>query len=154
MVHSFPTRRSSDLVPGLDAALLDTLDHYFTCFPLVPRLDAIGVNPNTAPPHVLALLYHGTADDRRLIDRDDLFRVLRGRREGKIFCAQADEDRCVQIETEIGRVGESVFPPLAYQSDVFEIRSTGRVQESRVRIVAVVDRSDPSQPQTLSYRIE
>ncbi len=143
-----------DGVPGLDAALLETLDFYFTCFPLVPPLDAIGVNPNTAPAYVLALLYHGTEGDHRLIDKDDLFRVLRGRREGKIFCEQADQERCVEIAPEIGSVGETVFPPLTYRSDVFEIESTGRVDEARVRIVAVLDRSDPASPAMLSYRIE
>ncbi len=141
-------------VPGLDGTLLETLDYYFTCFPLVPALDATGLNPNTAPPHVLALLYHGTQGDHRLIDRDDLFRVLRGRREGKIFCEQADQERCVEIAPEIGSVGETVFPPLRYQSDVFEIASSGRVNESRVRILAVLDRSDPASPTLLSYRIE
>jgi type II secretory pathway component PulK len=143
-----------DGVPGIDGALLETLDYYFTCFPLVPTLDQSGVNPNTAPPHVLALLYHGTEGDHRLIERDDLFRVLRGRREGKIFCEQADQERCVEIGPEIGSVGETVFPPLTYHSDVFEIASTARVNESRVRIVAVLDRSDPASPTLLSYRIE
>lgn len=143
-----------DGVPGIDGPLLETLDYYFTCYPLVPALDATGMNPNTAPPHVLALLYHGTEGDHRLIEKDDLFRVLRGRREGKIFCEQADQDRCVEIAPEIGSVGETVFPPLAYHSDVFEIESTGRVNDARVRILAVLDRSDPSTPNLLSYRIE
>lgn len=143
-----------DGVPGIDGPLLETLDYYFTCFPLVPTLDASGLNPNTAPAHVLALLYHGTEGDHRLIDKDDLFRVLRGRREGKIFCEQADQERCAEIAPEIGSVGETVFPPLTYHSDVFEISSTGRVNESRVRIVAVLDRSDPASPALLSYRIE
>jgi type II secretory pathway component PulK len=141
-------------VPGVDAALLETLGWYFECQPLFPAADAIGMNPNTAPPHVLALLYHGTAQDRRLLEAEDIFRVLRARREGKIFCGAADEDRCVAIETEIGRVGETFFPPLVYTSAVFEIQSTGVFGHARARITTVIDRSDPAEPQKLSWRVE
>jgi type II secretory pathway component PulK len=143
-----------EAVPGIDPALLESLAFYFDCQPLFPRADAIGVNPNTAPPHVLALLYHGTAQDRRLAAEEDVFRVLRARREGKIFCESADEDRCVEIVTEIGRVGETFFPPLVYRSDVFEIQSTGTVGSARARVSAVIDRSDPVEPRILAWRLE
>jgi type II secretory pathway component PulK len=141
-------------VPGVDAVLLETLAWYFDCQPLFPGTDASGVNPNTAPPHVLALLYHGTAQDRRLLAEEDVFRILRARREGKIFCTAADEDRCVAIETEIGRVGETFFPPLVYTSDVFEIQSTGVVGSARARITAVIDRTTPAEPVKLAWRME
>jgi type II secretory pathway component PulK len=143
-----------EAVPGVDAALLEALAWYFDCQPLFPGADAIGVNPNTAPPHVLALLYHGTSQDRRLLREEDVFRILRARRESKIFCEAADEDRCVDIDTEIGRVGETFFPPLVYRSDVFEIQSTGAVGSARARITTVVDRSDPVEPETLAWRLE
>jgi type II secretory pathway component PulK len=133
-----------DSVPGIDGRLIEELDHYLTFLPLTAAPADAGVNPNTAPPHVLAAIWHGTSDDRRPLAADDVFRVLRTRGEGRMFCGSTENPDCVTFAEEVGRVGETVFPPLRYASDVFTIESEGRFGEARVRIEAVVDRSGAS----------
>lgn len=136
-------------IPDVDGALIESLDLYFTTHPLLP--EGGGINPNTAPPHVLALLYRGTADDLRLLPERDLFEILRARDEGRIFCT-VDDEECESIDSEIGRVGETTFPPLAYTSDVFTVRSEARFDESRACVTTVVDRSDVGEVRTLAFR--
>ena len=47
------------LVKGFDRALVDTIRPYATVYPYAGG----GINPNTAPSHVLAVLYHGNVGD-------------------------------------------------------------------------------------------
>lgn len=141
-------------VPGLDAALLAELRAYFTTYPLFPGPGQAGVNPNTAPSHVLALVYRGTAGDLRLLDEADVFAILRARRQGRIFCPDSTREPCVSFASEIGRVGESVFPPLRYQSDTFEILSRAQFDEARACITAVIDRKELAELSVLSYRMD
>ncbi|MFI5316945.1 MAG: general secretion pathway protein GspK, partial [Myxococcota bacterium] len=49
-------------VPGLDPLVLEALKAYFTPYPMFPE-DGGGVNLNTAPAHVLGLIYHGVGED-------------------------------------------------------------------------------------------
>lgn len=145
-------------VPGVDAPLLEALSHYFTALPLFPPIETTGINPNTAPPHLLALIYSGGgAEQKRLLgDRPDaIVRVLRLRGEGRVFC-EADREGCEGFAAEILSLGDSVFPPLQYQSNVFTIESEGRFGESRARVVTVVDRGDllGGVPRTLYYRAD
>lgn len=139
---------------ALEPELLEAMRAYFTVQPLFPDLASSGVNPNTAPPHVLSLIYQGTAGDKRLLNEDDVFAILRARNEGRIFCPQSTEDPCVSYESEVGRVGETVFPPLAFSADVFEIRSEARYFDSRACVSTIVDRAEGSTPTTLSYRMD
>ena len=140
-------------VPGVDEALLAALAEYFTTQPPFPDVADSGVNLNTAPPHVLALIYQGTSGDKRLLGEDGVFAILRARREDRIFCPGSREEPCVSYESEIGRVGETVFPPLRFRSDVFEVRVEARFSESRACVTTVVDRSNAQELVTLSYRI-
>ncbi|MFQ5697475.1 MAG: general secretion pathway protein GspK [Myxococcota bacterium] len=139
-------------VPGVDARLLGELRAYFTVQPLVPTPDRSGVNPNTAPPQVLGLIYLGTAGAMRLVSRDDVFEIMKLREEGKVFCPPGDSDRCVSFDAEIGRVGESIFPPLQLASSVFAITSRGRVDEAQAQLSIVVDRTHPAAPQVLEVQ--
>jgi type II secretory pathway component PulK len=141
-------------LPGIDGPLLAELEEYFTPYPLFPILQDAGVNPNTAPPHVLGLIYYGTADDKRLATEEDVFRILRAREEGRMFCETALDERCVTFESEIGRVGETVFPPLQPASSVFTIESRATVETATFRILSTVDRTDPVDLQILEYRVE
>ena len=138
-------------VPGVDDRLLIGLQAYFTVLPPYPDLDQSGINPNTAPPHVLSLIFQGPADDKRLIDEDDVFRILRARDEGRIFCPQSTELPCESFASEIGRVGEPVFPPLSYSNDVFSIQSEASFGDARACVQTVVDRALGT---TLSYRLD
>ena len=134
-------------VPGMDERLLDVLAHYFTIHPLFPSPDRVGVNPNTAPAHVMAAIW----TDGRLLGRNDVFRVLSRRADGRIFCPQTTEG-CEGFREEILEHQEP-FPQLQYRSSIFEIESEGRYGSARVRVVSVVDRSNPADIQTLYYRI-
>jgi type II secretory pathway component PulK len=141
-------------VPGIDAKLLTALGEYFTTQPLFVPVERAGVNPNTAPPHVMALIYFGGAiEENRLLadDRDDVFRALRARDEGLVFCEGQHPD-CTGFAPEVIPLGDATFPPLTYTSDVFRIESQGRYGEARSRIVAVVDRSQAGGARTLYYR--
>ena len=53
-------------VPGLDPLLLEALKAYFTTYPMFPPADGGGANLNTAPPHVLGMIYHGLGQEFEL----------------------------------------------------------------------------------------
>jgi type II secretory pathway component PulK len=142
-------------IPDLDERLLDALADYFTIYPTLSGLtEGSGVNPNTAPPHVLGLIYQGTSGQQELLIEEDVFRILRARDEGRIFCPQSEEDPCVSFQNEILEFGGIVFPPLSYRSQTFVIQSEARYGEVRACVEAVIDRSDPRELLTLSYRLE
>jgi type II secretory pathway component PulK len=156
-------------VPGADGRLLHALSHYFVTQPLFVPLESAGVNPNTAAPHVLGLIFHGgPADEKRLLAEhaDDLGRLLRLREEGAIFCEgpqsgdagqaaasakrgakkasakrPAQSERCTPVAPEVLPLGDGIFPPLQYTSSIFRIESEGRYDNARARVVTVVDRS-------------
>lgn len=140
-------------LPGVDALMLEALRAYFTIHPVVPS-GPTGLNPNTAPPHVLAALYSPTED--RFADDDDVFRVMRMRREGTLFCAQGSAETCSRVEPEVDAIGAggTVFPPLQYRSEVFTIVSEARVGESRATVQVVIDRTDPGDVRTLAYGVQ
>lgn len=142
------------VLPDVDDALLRALGHYFTTQPFYPRLSEAGVNPNTAPTHVLSLIYQGSPGDKQLLDEDAVFAILRARSEDRIFCPGGGEEPCVSFESEIGRVGESVFPPLGYGSQVFSVRSVAAFGEARACIQTVIDRTEAQEPMTLSFRTD
>ena len=75
------------LVAGFDARLVDALRPYVTVYPNVATGCGeanlgCGVNLNTAPPHVLALLWFDDGVEQRLADEDTVRQILRvsGRR--------------------------------------------------------------------------
>ena len=136
-------------VEGFDAALVEALRPYVAVHPLF-RAD--GVNPNTAPPWVLAALYHGTPGDYRLADADTVRAVLDIREGGGILCAEtADHPACTPI---LEVVPGEIFPPPAFRSEVFRITAEGRYGEVRRTVEAVLDRRDPTDPQLRAWRVE
>jgi type II secretory pathway component PulK len=141
-------------IPTMDRLLLEGLRAYFTTYPLFPSPESIGVNPNTAPPHLLAVLYNPT--EERFLDEDDVFRILRARDEGRVFCPSDEVDPCVTLSSEVDAIGVGTppFPPLQFRSNVFVIEAEGRFGVARARRVVVLDRSDPAELQILEYRWE
>ena len=136
------------LVEGFDAQLVNALRPYVDVFPLV---NADGVNPNTAPDWVLALLYHGVAGSQRLADEDTVRRILDIREQKGILCAdEANNPACTPLREAIE--GE-VFPPPTYHSDVFRVTAEARYGEVRRTVEAVVDRSDAESPAVLAWRV-
>ncbi len=139
-------------IPDLDDLLLEGINSYFSPFPLIPTPEQSGVNPNTAPPHILGMIYHGTAGEKRLLDRDDVFRILKAREEGKVFCESEYGEKCESFTALTGFVGETFFPPLQYASSVFTVRTEGRYGATRACVITVVNRSLAEAPETLFYR--
>ena len=137
----------------MDGLLLEALKAYFTVQPMFPDIEKSGVNPNTAPAHILGLIYHGTAQEKLLLDRDEVFRILTARSKDKVFCSEEYGEECESFAELTGLVGESFFPPLRYTSDIFTIRSEARYDRVRSCTTAVVDRGEASETKTLFYRI-
>ena len=141
------------LVEGFDRALVDAIRPYATVYPYLGG----GINPNTAPSHVLAALYHGTAGDERLASQEEVERILEMREGGEILCdptaahAEAEDLACTPIG-ESG-LGPGFFPPLTYTADVFQVSAEASYGEVRRTVEAVIDRSDATQPLVLSWRL-
>lgn len=141
------------LVEGFDVQLVEALRPYVTVYPLVK---ANGINLNTAPPHVLSLVYSGVSGDRQLASEDTIGRILKLRDEGRVICTGSNPDLdCVTL-SEVYLGEGSVFPPveLPDESETFTIRAHATVGQIERTIVAVVDRSQLAQPQLLFWRME
>jgi len=141
-------------VPGLDALMLDTLKAYFTTYPMFPPADGGGANLNTAPAHVLGMIYHGVGQELALLDQRDVFELLKARKEGRVFCPAAGAEPCTSFFQTLGIAeGEQIFPPLSFTSRVFRIDSEARVGEARACVSSVVDRGNAAEPKTLYYKL-
>ena len=144
------------LVAGFDAQLVEALRPYVTVYPFVANACAkagagCGVNLNTAPPHVLALLWYNDGVDQRLADEDTVRQILKVRAEGGLLCGgDASTDGCTPIR-EI--VPNAIFPPPTFATQIFEVRAEATVGDVRRTGVAVLDRSSLTFPQLLSWHI-
>jgi general secretion pathway protein K len=135
-------------VEGFDPALVDALRPYVTVFPWAG--DNLGINPNTAPPWVLALLYTGTSGDYRFVREDEVRRILEAREAGSLLCAvDADDARCSSL-AEI--LPEGVFPPPSFAADVFSIEAEARAGDAVRTVHAVIDRSKLAEPTLLAIQ--
>jgi len=136
------------LVEGFDAQLVNALRPYVDVLPLA---NADGVNPNTAPSWVLALLYHGQPGSERLADEDTVRRILDIRDQNGILCGdEASNPACTPLREVVE--GE-VYPPLSYHADVFRVTAEARYGEVRRTVEAVVDRSEAEKPTILAWRV-
>ena len=139
------------LVQGFDNALVEIIRPYVTVYPYV---GGAGVNPNTAPSHVLALIFYNDGVDLRLAKQEDVGRILEVRANGDLLCnsAGATDQTCVPV-SEILPNSDSIFPPLALSSDTFIVRSEATAGDVRRTVEAVVDRSTLTAPTLLSWRV-
>jgi len=135
-------------VEGFDAPLVDALRPFVTVYPYGR---GAGINLNTAPPHVLALLFHGTGSDFRLADEDTVRAVLKAREDGAVICPGEVSNPLCMPQAEV--VEGTVFPETTIATDVFLVRAEARVGEVRRTIETVVDRSKPAEPQLLFWRV-
>lgn len=135
------------LVEGFDRALVDALRPYVTVHPYV---GINGVNVNTAPPHVLALLFSSDGVEDRLANRDEVEQIVAIREAGGLLCGEGiSHELCTPI-TSI--MPNPIFPPPGFASADFTITAEAHVGEIERRIVAVVDRNvDP--PLLLSWKV-
>jgi len=140
-------------IPGLDQRLLDAMEDYFSPSSRSPRFSGMGVNPNTAPPHVLALLY--IVGSESFLEDEEIYRVLKAREDGQIFCpSQGAAQECVAFDSVVNLPGETLFPPISYESSIFMVRSRAVVGESSACVTSVVDRGDPEEIKPLAYRLD
>jgi len=136
------------LIEGFDAQLVNALRPYVDVLPIV---EADGVNPNTAPSWVLALVYHGQAGSQRLANEDTVRRILDIREQNGILCNdEANHPACTPLREVVE--GE-VYPPLTFHADVFRVTAEARYGEVRRTVEAVVDRSDAEAPAVLAWKV-
>jgi hypothetical protein len=135
------------LVEGFDHQLVEALRPYIT---VEPFAGGGGINLNTAPPFVLALIFFNDGIDDRLAKQDEVKQILEIREKGGLVCGESlSLDECTPI-TSI--VPNPIFPPPTYAASVFTIVASAQVGEIKRSIEAVVNRSvDP--PLMLSWRI-
>jgi general secretion pathway protein K len=137
------------LVEGFDKPLVEAIRPYATVYPYA---GGRGVNPNTAPSYVLAALYHGSSGDMALADEEDVRQILDQREEEEsFFCAEsANQPGCLLLR-DFGITG--IYPRETYTADVFQVSSEASYGEVRRTVEAVIDRSDPTDPLILSWRV-
>jgi general secretion pathway protein K len=135
-------------VEGFDAKLVDALRPYLTVYPYA---GAGGINPNTAPPHVLALLFFDDGVDLRLAPEDTVREILKIRQEDGIICPedQSGED-CTPIR-EI--VTNAIYPPPQVGSNVFTVVAEARVGDVARNLEAVIHRLEDGTVRLLSWRV-
>jgi type II secretory pathway component PulK len=144
------------LVEGFDGPLVDALRPYLTVYPFAAlgcgdASQGCGVNLNTAPPHVLALLYFDDGVEKRLADEDTVRRILRVRSEGGLLCGEGPSSPTCTPIREI--VPNAIFPPPTFSTQIFEINAEATVRGVRRTMLAVMDRSAPAMPVLLSWKI-
>jgi len=137
-------------VPGFDAKLVDALKPYLTVHP--PGFRG-GINPNTAPPHVLALIFFDDGVRQRLADEDDVREILKIRQEGGFVCGEDQSLEACTPMSEIVPNAAGIFPPLSFESDVFLVVSEARVGDMRRGVEAVLDRTAAPSVTLLSWRV-
>jgi len=134
-------------IEGFDARLVDALRPYVTVYPYA---DGGGINPNTAPPYVLSLLFFDDEVELRLADPDTIRSILAIRKEGGFVCGEDQSgEGCTPIRS---LVTNAIFPEPRYSSDIFTVTALAQVGDVTRRIEVVVDRTEGSEPRLLSWR--
>lgn len=135
-------------VDGFDGRLVDALRPYVTVYPFA---GPGGINPNTAPPHVLALLFSNDGADFTLAKEDQVREILKVRQDGGLVCSESQSaEACTPIRQ---IVTNAIFPEPRYTSDVFVVTAEAQVGEVRRSVEAVLDRREGAQPLLLSWRV-
>jgi type II secretory pathway component PulK len=144
------------LVEGFDSTLVEALTPYITVYPFAPggcgrASVGCGVNLNTAPPHVLALLFYDDGVSLRLAGEDVVRKILQLRESDDIICPSGQSDEAC---TPIGDiVTNAIFPPPTFRSEVFVVTAEARVGEIVRSVEAVIDRSQADELRLLAWRV-
>jgi general secretion pathway protein K len=135
------------LIDGFDRPLVDALRQYVTVYPYV---GGGGVNLNTAPAHVLALIFSNEGQDDELAHKDQVKRILDVRAKGGVLCGGSfNSPECTPINT---IVPNPIFPEPTYTAAAFKIVAEAQVGEVRRTVEAVIDRSSEP-PLRLSWKV-
>lgn len=133
-------------VEGFDAALVEILRPYVGVHPWAGS--NTGINPNTAPPWVLALLYTGTSGAYRLAGEDEVRRILEAREGGSLLCAdEANDASCTPLRSVLA---DGVYPTPSFEADVFLVTAEARSGDTQRTVSAVIDRSELAKPKLLA----
>ncbi len=135
------------LIEGFDRKLVTALQRYIT---VQPFAGGGGINLNTAPAHVLSLIFSNDGNYDRLAKEDEVKRILKIRHEDGLICGDSlSLEGCTPISQ---IMPNPIFPPPTYQASVFTIVANARVGDIQRSIEAVVNRRvDP--PLMLSWRV-
>jgi type II secretory pathway component PulK len=151
-VPNLPLMSVDDLrrVEGFDQPLVEALRPYVGVYPLA---GGSGPNLNTAPSWVLAKLLTVDASERKPLSEEDVHRILKARASATI-CLEQSAPNCVSLTDVLGLGNGHLTPPPSDRSNVFFVRARARVLDVERTIDAVIDRSVPSQPARLSWRVQ
>lgn len=143
-------------VEGFDDVLVRGLEPFLTVYPFAPGgcespSRGCGINVNTAPTHVLALLYFNDGVEERLAKEDEVAQILDARSEDGSICSPASTEPPCTPMNEI--VPNPIFPPPTYSSQIFRVVARAQVGEIRRSVEAIVERSEISRPRLLSWRV-
>ncbi len=135
------------LIEGFDHKLVEALQRYIT---VQPFAGGGGINLNTAPAHVLSLIYFNDMVDDVLANAKKVKEILKIRQEGGLICGESlSLEGCTPISQ---IVPNPIFPPPTYTASVFTIVADAQVGDIQRSIEAVVNRRvDP--PLVLSWRV-
>lgn len=137
-------------VEGFDARLVDALRPYVTVYPYRAK-NGGGINPNTAPPHVLSLLFFDDEVELRLADEDTIRSILQVRKDGGFVCGEGQSaEGCTPIRS---IVTNAIFPEPTFSSNVFVVTARAQIGDVTRTVEAVVDRTEGSEPRLLSWRV-
>lgn len=135
-------------VEGFDPTLVKALRPYVDVYPFA---GGDGINPNTAPPWVLALIYHGTGADFALADEDTIRHILDIREGGGILCADdATNPSCTPMRD---AVSGTIYPPPTFSTDIFRVTARGQYGDVQRTVQAVIDRSKPDAPALVAWTV-
>jgi general secretion pathway protein K len=135
------------LIEGFDHKLVEAMRPYLT---VEPFAGGGGINLNTAPAHVLSLIFSNDGSVDRLAKENQVKQILEVREKGGLVCGESlSLEGCTPISN---IVLNPIFPPPTYTASVFKIVADAQVGEIRRSIEAVVNRNvDP--PLMLSWRV-
>jgi type II secretory pathway component PulK len=139
------------LVEGFDGPLVEALRPYVGVYPLG---GGGTINLNTAPSWVLAQLTRGGAvGGYRPIEEETVKRILDAREKGLVCASATEVNGCTTLADLFG--GETIEPAASSgSSSVFRVVARARVVDVERSIEAVIDRSKPSEPLRLSWRVD
>jgi type II secretory pathway component PulK len=148
--HALLSVEELRLVEGFDAPLARALESYVTVYPYA---GTSGVNLNTAPPHVLALVFSNDGVSYQLAPGEVVEKVVEARSDGHLVCAQTvAEGGCTPIG-ELVTNAQAIFPPPTFSTDVFLVEVEASLGDVTRVLSAVIDRGDPANPRLLSWRM-
>lgn len=137
------------MIEGFDRAFVEALRPYVTVFPLA---GGGGIDLNTAPPHVLSLLFH----DGQWADEDTIRRILDTRAAGRLLCTEtAKSDRCDPVSEVVpgARIPDASLPIEPSTANTFTVLADAQVGEIRRRVEAVIETGKLPETRLLSWRL-